>query len=307
MINNTTKKNILNNKKVLLIYNPYSGKGKIRYMLNDILIKLSEAGYQIIVYPTQGPKDATRRIMEIDSTYSEIICSGGDGTLDEVVKGLVKGGINLPLGYIPSGTVNDFASTLGISSDIDSAINTAINGKEFKIDIGSFNGEYFTYVAAFGLFTSVAYSTDQDIKNALGKLAYFLEGTKQLSEIPSYRMKIEGDNFSLDGEYILGMITNSSSVGGVKTRLLDTTELNDGLFELTLVKAPKNINELSETIWALMNKEFNAEKSLIQSFKTSKISIQSDSDIAWTLDGENGGICKYAYIKNHKELITIRV
>ena len=234
-------------KKLLFIYNPCSGKGKIKNWLEDIIILLSEAGYEVTVYPTQYVKDATLIIEKGVSDFDLLVCSGGDGTLDEVVNGILKSGVKTPLGYIPSGTTNDFANSLGISTDIIKATNNIINGTDFVCDVGSLNDNYFTYIAAFGLFTSVAYSTDQSLKNTLGKFAYFLEGVKQITEIPSYKLRIQGDNFSLEDEYMFGMITNSSSVAGIKTRLLNTSEFDDGLFEVTLVKIPKTLAEINET------------------------------------------------------------
>ena len=304
---------LLIDKKVLFIYNPYSGKGKIKDWLEDIILELCKSNYEVIVYPTQGPKDAINRITRYTEEFKEmdtfdlILCSGGDGTLDEVVKGILKNNLDITLGYIPSGTVNDFASSLGIPTDVMLATDKVINGKTFKCDIGSFNDEYFTYVAAFGLFTSVAYSTDQDLKNSIGKLAYFLEGVKSVGEVPTYKIRIESDTFNIADEYIFGMITNSSSVGGIKTRLLETSEFNDGLFEVTLIKAPKTLNEINETAKAIMSRDFKNTSGIIQSFKASKLKITCDKDVAWTLDGENGGSCKEVIIKNHKQVLNIKI
>lgn len=299
------------NKNVLFIYNPYSGRGRIKYFLEEIINKLSKAGYRVTIYATQGQKDATEIVRELhldkSIIYDMIICSGGDGTLDEVVKGILNNNMHTTLGYIPSGTVNDFAHSLGIPMDMVKATDIIINGKEFKCDIGSLNKEYFTYVAAFGVFTSVAYSTDQDLKNVLGKLAYFLEGTKQIVDIPSYKIKLTAGEVEIEDEFILGMVTNSKSVGGMKTIFLDDTELNDGLFEVTLVKRPNTLSELTDTIKSLATHDFSYSDGLVKIFKTSELKIESAEEIAWTLDGENGGKYTEVNIQNHKEAITIKV
>lgn len=297
-------------KNMLFIYNPHSGKGKINENLGDIINKLSKEGYKITIYATQSVGDATSRVNEINETdehYDLIICSGGDGTLNEVVKGIISNKLNTPLGYIPSGTVNDFARSLGIPTDINKALEKAINGENFSCDICELNNKQFTYVGAFGLFTSVAYSTDQSLKNSLGKIAYFLEGIKQVNEIPKYHIRIENENIQLEDEYIFGMITNSYSVGGIKTKILEKSKFNDGLFEVTLIKVPKTLAELNETIKAISNNDFTLSGSLIQSFKASEIKLYSESDIAWTLDGENGGEYKEVIIKNNKEALIIKV
>ena len=276
-------------------------------MLSDIIIKLSETGQKIIVYPTQAPKDATRRIKEIDNTYTGIICSGGDGTLDEVVKGMMEAGIKLPLGYIPSGTVNDFASTIGISSNTNEAINSAVNGKDFKIDIGKFNNDYFTYVAAFGAFTSVPYTTDQETKNYIGKMAYFAECMRQLNGIESCKATIIGDNVEVTGDYILGLITNSSSIGGIKTSVLKDTELNDGLFEVTLVRNPASLTDIGDSLLPLIGNDFSDSKGLLYHFKTSTLKIKFEAEVSWTLDGEDGGKHSEVSIYNIPEALTIKI
>ena len=294
-------------KKLLFIYNPCSGKGNLKNWLADIIDILSWAGYEVTVYPTQCAKDATRRVEQGVSEFDLVICSGGDGTLDEVVNGIIKGDVKTSLGYIPAGTVNDFARSLNISTDIITATNNIISGEDFKCDVGSFNEEYFTYVAAFGLFTSVPFTTEQTLKNTLGKLAYFLEGVKQITELPSYRLRIEGDTFTVTDEYLFGMVTNSSSVAGIKTKLLNTSEFDDGLFEVTLVKMPKTLAEMNEIAKVLLTGDTTGTFGVIQTFKTSNLKITSDNEISWTLDGEDGGTHKEVNILNHKQALTLRI
>ena len=192
------------------------------------------------------------------ANYDRIVCSGGDGTLDEVVTGVMKSGIKVPVGYIPAGSTNDFGNSLGIDKDMIHAADIAANGYRFPCDIGKFNDDYFVYVAAFGIFTEVSYATDQGLKNMLGHTAYILEGAKQLWDIPSYRMQVEYDGNVLYDEFIYGMITNSMSVGGFKGIIPGNISLNDGKFEVTLIRMPKNPIELNDILAFLrgMSKDY---------------------------------------------------
>lgn len=242
-------------KCMLFIYNPKAGKAQIKSNLLDIIDTFVKAGYEVTAYPTQGPGDAVRAVKERKDGYDIVVCSGGDGTLDEVVTGMMQCEEKLPIGYVPAGSTNDFANSLGIPRSMVKAADAVVNGQSFACDIGAFNDDTFIYVAAFGLFTDVSYETRQDIKNMLGHTAYLLEGMKRLSSIKSYAMKICYDDVCLEGEYIYGMITNSNSVGGFKGITGKNVELNDGLFEVTLVKKPANLLEMNNIITALVDKE----------------------------------------------------
>ena len=180
-------------KKMLFIYNPNAGTGTLKPKLSDVLDIFTKGGYEVTVYPTQKPHDAVEKIRSFREEYDLLVCSGGDGTLDEAVTGMQLRGTDIPLGYIPAGTTNDFASSLGISKDILEAANTAVNGVPFSCDVGMFNEDPFIYIAAFGLFTDVSYETKQSMKNILGHLAYVLEGTKRIFNIPSYKIKVTHD------------------------------------------------------------------------------------------------------------------
>ena len=195
------------------MFNPRSGKGKIKENLADIIDVMVKAGYEVTVYTTQSAGDAVQKARTEAGNYDRIICSGGDGTLDEVVTGVMASGISVPIGYIPAGSTNDFGNSLGIGSDMVQAAHIAAEGKPFPCDVGKFNEDYFVYVAAFGIFTEVSYQTSQDLKNMLGHAAYILEGAKQIWDIPSYRMQVEYDGNVLYDEFIYGMVTNSMSVG----------------------------------------------------------------------------------------------
>ncbi|MCM1235889.1 MAG: YegS/Rv2252/BmrU family lipid kinase, partial [Ruminococcus flavefaciens] len=232
-------------------------------------------------------------------------CCGGDGTLDEVVTGMMSSSKKLPIGYVPAGSTNDFASSLGIPRGMVKAADVVVDGRDFGCDIGAFNDDYFIYVAAFGIFTDVSYETKQDVKNVLGHAAYLLEGVKRLSSIRSYRMKIQYDDVCLENEYIYGMITNSNSVGGFKGITGKDVELNDGLFEVTLIKKPSNPLDINNIVMALADKRIQSDAILC--FKTSRLVIESDEGVAWTLDGEFGGEHTMAVIENKKEALKIRI
>ncbi|MCM1175412.1 MAG: YegS/Rv2252/BmrU family lipid kinase [Blautia sp.] len=292
-------------KYMLFIYNPKAGKAQIKSNLLDIIDTFVKAGYEVTAYPTQGPGDAVRAVKERRDGYDIVVCSGGDGTLDEVVTGMMQCEKKLPIGYVPAGSTNDFANSLGIPRSMVKAADAVVDGQSFACDIGAFNDDTFIYVAAFGLFTDVSYETRQDIKNMLGHTAYLLEGVKRLSSIKSYQMKISYDDVCLEGEYIYGMITNSISVGGFKGITGKNVELNDGLFEVTLVKKPANLLEMNNIIPALVDKRVHSDA--FRSFKASKIVIESEQEVAWTLDGEFGGGHLKAVIENKNKALEIRI
>ena len=203
-------------KKLLFVFNPCSGKAQIKNQLLDIVDTMVKADYEVTIYPTQCAGDAKEKVEAYAGNYDLVVCSGGDGTLDEVVTGMMQCKAKVPLGYIPAGSTNDFASSLGIPKDMEKAAKVAVTGKPFPCDVGLFNEDYFVYVAAFGLFTEVSYKTSQEWKNVLGHAAYILEGAKCLHDIPSFMMQVEYNNMRIQDEFIYGMITNSTSVGGFK-------------------------------------------------------------------------------------------
>ena len=240
-------------QRLLFIFNLRSGKGKIKENLAEIVDIMVKAGWEVTVYTTQCQGDAVEKARLEAGEYDRIVCSGGDGTLDEVVTGMMKAKSRVPIGYIPAGSTNDFGNSLGIDKDMRKAAQIAASGRMFPCDIGRFNDDFFVYVAAFGLFTDVSYQTSQDMKNVLGHAAYILEGAKQLWDIPSVRMQVEYDGNVLYDEFIYGMITNSNSVGGFDGLISGDVILNDGVFEVTLIKTPKNPMELSEVLACLTN------------------------------------------------------
>jgi YegS/Rv2252/BmrU family lipid kinase len=290
-------------QKLLFIFNPHSGKGLIKNSLVEIIDVMVRADFDIHIYTTQAPEDATRKIIEDGANYDRIVCSGGDGTLDEVMTGLVRADLHIPIGYIPAGSTNDFANSLGIPKDLVQAAEVAVGRRQFPCDIGEFNGDTFVYVAAFGLFTEVSYTTSQELKNIFGHLAYIMEGVKQLKDIESCHMLVEHDGLVFQDEFIYGMITNSVSVGGFKGMTGDDVKLDDGLFEVTLIRNPRNPVELNEILACLTNMIDDSD--LIYSFKTDQLRITSKGKVAWTLDGEFGGEHEEVIIHNRKQSVTI--
>ena len=293
-------------KRMLFIYNPRAGKEKIRSNLLDIIDIFTKAGYEVTAYPTQAKGDGILAVKErCREGFDLIICCGGDGTLDEVVTGMVQCDHRIPIGYVPAGSTNDFANSLKTPRNMIKAAKSIVDGRIFQCDVGAFNDDVFVYIAAFGIFTDVSYETRQDMKNVLGHMAYILEGMRRLSAIKAYRMKVEGDGILVEGEFLFGMITNSTSVGGFKRITGKYVELDDGVFEVTLIRKPMNALELNQIMAALVSGNINTES--MYCFKTSFLRIESEDTVAWTLDGEFGGKHKEVEIVDRKQALEILV
>ena len=286
---------------MLFVFNPKAGKGKIKTHLLDIVDIFSSHNYEIIIRSTQAPRDAYEKAKEYADSVDLIVCSGGDGTLDEVVTGIMEVDSSVPIGYIPAGSTNDFANSLFMPKSMIRVAEMIMAEELYHCDIGRFNQKTFAYVAAFGLFTDVSYETDQDLKNVLGHVAYVLEGVKRLFDIKSYHMKVSSEEVQVEDDFIVGMITNSRSVGGFKNLTGKNVDMNDGFFEVTLIVHPKNPLQLQEIMTALVMAEDNTD--MIYSFKTRQLTIETDEEVPWTLDGEFGGNHSYVEIENrHKAL-----
>ena len=297
-------------KKLLFVYNPRAGKEMLKPRLSDVLDIFVKAGYEVTVHPTQAYRDAYYQIKEYEvGKYDLIACSGGDGTIDEVATGMMQrremGKDVVPVGYIPAGTTNDFAKSLHIPRKPLAAADNAVKGVPFPCDIGKFNDSVFVYIAAFGIFTDVSYETDQAVKNVLGHMAYILEGAKRIFNIPSYKIKVEHDGEVIEDEFIFGMVTNSRSVGGFSNMVGKNIVFDDGLFEVTLIKTPKNPIALQEIIAALLIEQVDTKH--MYTFKTKKITFDSVEEIPWTLDGEFGGEQDYVEIENVQKAMEIMV
>lgn len=292
-------------KRLLFIYNPCAGKGKIRGKLVDVIEIFSCNEYEVTVYPTKGPGDAAHVAGAKGSEYDLVVCSGGDGTLDEVVTGVLDCGADVPIGYIPAGSTNDFAVSLGLPKSMTEAARIAIGGRRFSCDVGSFNKDIFVYVAAFGIFTEISYETPQSYKNTLGHVAYILEGMKRLPSLRAYYIKVDCNGRETEDEFLFGMITNSTSVGGFKKLTGKYVELNDGLFEVMLIRKPKNPLDLNQIIASLLTENIDTDRIIYE--KTDRITFQSEEAVAWTLDGEFGGNHTSVEIANRPQAIEIMV
>lgn len=291
--------------RLLFIYNPTAGKGQIANHLNIILTTFAAAGWQTTVCPTMRRGHATDLAQTLAPEFDRVICAGGDGTLSEVVSGLMK--LNSPpiLGYIPAGSTNDCATTLHIPREVQRAATIAAKtGVPRPWDIGRLQDKTFAYVAAFGAFTSVAYETSQELKNAFGHLAYILGGVASIPTITRYPLKLEFNDTVIEDEFYYGMICNTISVAGFKAVPTDHVELDDGLFEVILVRRPTKVTDISDSLQALIRNE-PLEHGALLSFHTKKLSISSEESIPWTCDGEYGGSFKTCVIENQHRALTV--
>lgn len=292
-------------KKLLLIFNPKSGKAEFASMLFEVVDRFTKAGYEVTVYPTQAAKDAYDMTLRRAGDFDLVCCSGGDGTLNEVVAALMPLERKPLLGYIPSGTTNDFATSMKIPKNILEAAATVVSGNAYPVDIGCFGDGYFAYVAAFGLFTDITYDTPQTSKNILGRAAYVLEGVKRLGSIKNYKCKISIDDETLSGSFIFGMVSNSTSIGGFQMPNESTVSIDDGLFEVVLVKRPKSFVDLQNIAASMLNGEIYTESLIAR--KASKIRVESQTPIDWTLDGEFGGSTTDVVVENKQRAIEIMI
>lgn len=286
-------------KNLLFIYNPKAGKGKARSQIADIVEIFDRAGYQITIRPTRRKGDTARQIYKNGNDFDRIIISGGDGTLNEALAGLrnrAQKGLPLPeLGYLPAGSTNDFAVSLGIPADPVRAARIAVDGTVFSCDCGDFNGVPFAYVAAFGAFTKVSYATPQQTKNSLGHVAYVLEGIKSLPQIKGIPVTVQTEDETLTGNFLYGMVSNSHSVGGLNGFYgKSIVSLDDGLLEVVLVKEPKTLADQSELMADLLRLNLNSRHIIFR--KVKKISFLCEKELDWTLDGEYGGSPRLAEI-----------
>jgi len=271
-------------KKLLFIMNPYAGQKKANRFLPDILLEFTKAGFETIVYMTTGTGSAVK-ISEMRSKDVDlVVCCGGDGTFNETISGILKSGADVPVGYIPAGSTNDFASSLRLSTNILQAVKDILDGEPVSYDIGKFGDRYFSYVASFGAFTKASYTTPQSIKNALGHTAYVLEGITELSQIRKEHVRMEIDGQVVEDDFLFGAISNSTSVGGILTLDPKQVDMADGKLEILLVRAPQDLLELSECILAVQTQVYNC--AMITFRSAEKIKVYADPFMPWTLDGE---------------------
>lgn len=295
------------NKKMLFMFNPKAGKSAIKNSLSDILNIFTVGGYDLFVHPSQAPMDIQEFVQKRGNEFDVVVTCGGDGSLNETVNGLMQMEKPPVLGYIPTGTMNDFASSHGISKNMLVAAKDIVNGKIVRTDIGQFNNDYFAYVAAFGAFTDVSYGTPQGSKNIFGKNAYILEGIRRIPMLSSYHIIIEHEDTVIEDDFIYGMASNSVSVGGIKMGKNESISMDDGFFEVYLVKKGlSDIFNATTMLGALIAQDATFNHSLY-TFKANKITVHHKDGLDWTLDGEFGGSCKTAVIESKKQALEIIV
>ena len=271
-------------KKMLFIMNPFAGVKRANRHLTDILLMFTQAGYEVTTHMTLGRGDAAAVAREKGKDVDLVVCCGGDGTLNETITGLLSAGADTPIGYIPAGSTNDFASSLKLPTNILKAAQEIVEGEPVSYDVGRFGDRYFSYVASFGAFTKSSYATPQNIKNALGHTAYVLSGITELSQIRNEHVKMEIDGQVVEGDFLFGAICNSTSVGGILTLDPKQVDMGDGLSEILLVRAPENLAEIHECIQALQSQKYNCAMLTFRSAR--RVRIFADPDMPWTLDGE---------------------
>ncbi len=292
-----------NVRKLLFLVNPHAGKAAIGGKLLSVLEVFTRAGYRPTVCLSRQSGELIEVARQEAEGYDLVVCSGGDGTLNETINGLMELEHPPVLGYIPAGTTNDFATSLGIPKQMEKAAAIAVSGRPVQVDVGRFNRRYFSYVAAFGAFTDVTYATPQEYKNALGRLAYLIEGAQRLGSLKSWRLRVEYDTGCAEGEFLLGLVSNSSYVAGLPVGKVVDVSMSDGLMEVSMVRKPGNLTDLSNTAKSLLQGELDNE--LILSVKTRRLRLVAEEPMPWTLDGEYGGTETQVCIENLPRALTI--
>lgn len=290
-------------RKLLFLVNPNAGQRRVNKSLTDIIGIFNEGGYEVTVFLTNGPGSGTQIVQERAKDYDLVVCAGGDGTLNETVTGVLRAGAVCPVGYIPCGSTNDFASTLKLSTDVVQAAKDIMMGAPVEYDVGRWGDRYFVYIASFGAFTRVSYTTPQNLKNALGHLAYVLSGIQELPQIRNIPMALELEGQVLDGEYLFGAVSNSTSVGGVFTLDASQVDLRDGKFEVFLVRMPRDMAELTQCAAALQNHTYDCAAITFRS--VSRLRVHQDPALLWTLDGERAEGADVVEIENLHRAIRL--
>lgn len=286
-------------KKMLFIMNPYSGKRRANKYLVEILEMFNRAGYQVTVHMTAGQGDATEAARAMGAEMDIVVCCGGDGTFNETVAGVMQCGREVPVGYIPAGSTNDFAASLKLPTEPLEAAQEIVEGEPVAYDAGSFCGRFFSYVASFGAFTRTSYATPQSIKNALGHTAYVLSGISELSQIRPEHIRMEINGETVEDDFLFGAICNSTSVGGILTLDPKQVDMADGKLEVLLVRSPRSLLELTECIAAVQSQQYN-NCEMITFRSGSEIKITADPNMPWTLDGEReDGHGEIQVLNNH--------
>lgn len=272
-------------EKLLFVMNPAAGMRKANKHLPELLALFNRAGYDVHIHITAGQTDARETVCSRAAEMDLVVCCGGDGTFNETVAGVLESGTDVPIGYIPAGSTNDFASSLGLPTDPLEAAKRILEGTPRLFDVGCFGGRYFTYVASFGVFTRTSYTTQQSLKNILGHTAYLLSGIQELSQLHPEHLRLElADGEVLEDDFLFGAVCNSTSIAGLVTLDPKQVDMADGLFELLLVRSPRDLGEIRECIQAVQRHQYNC--GMITFRSTRQVTVQASPGMDWTLDGE---------------------
>ena len=292
-------------KKLLFVLNPQAGQRRANRFMPDMIRLFIEAGYMVEPYVTGASGEATEVIARCPRKYDLVVCAGGDGTLNETISGMMAAGLDCPVGYVPCGTTNDYASSIGLSPDVMQATRDILKGRAQTVDVGIFNGRSFVYTATCGAFAKASYTTPQAAKNVLGHAAYVLEGMRDLTAIKPMHMRVRADELALEDDFIFCSVTNSTTVGGILQLDAQLVALNDGRFEVTMVRNPVNPAQLSSIIVGLTTQ--SVPNDMIHFFSARRIGIECDTPVEWTLDGEREPETKNITLENRHSAFRIMV
>ncbi len=294
-------------RKALFLFNPHAGKGKISSKLDVITDVLTKAGFLVTTYPTQSKGDAADKIKLWGNAFDRIVVAGGDGMLHEAINGIMALEQRPELGFIPSGTVNDFAGSHGLPKTVEKAVEVAAGDSIKNTDIGCMNGEFFSYVAAFGAITDIPYTTNQSSKNSFGFLAYLANALKYIDLKTLMRacreVTIKTDTETIEGEFLVGCVSNSKTIGSLKQLVPKDAELEDGLMEGLFVRKPNNLSDMNHALGLLIAGNMDAPG--IISMKSGRFEITTKTEAEWTLDGEDGGSHTSVVIEDHKQALSM--
>ena len=302
------KKKVLlekDSQRLLFIVNPVAGRKLYKKVFPEMIQEFMEAGYLVTTYLTQSPSDAERYAALCGADYDRVVCLGGDGTFAQVISGLMQCGKDMPVGYVPAGSSNDFGALHGLSTDLVTAAHDAVSGQVKAVDFGTFNDKRFVYVAAFGAFVATSYVTPQDLKNALGRPAYFLDVMRELPRIKAEHLKITANGQTYEGDYIFGAVTNNVTVSGVISLPEGSVVTDDGKFEVVLIENLKTLPELGDAVYSVLSGDFISQQ--ITFLHASEITIEANNPMDWTLDGEYHGGDRLVKIVNHKQALHVYV
>lgn len=294
-------------KKLLLVYNPFSGKGGITRALHEIISIFTADGFDVTAHPTSRSGEGRDFIAEYAEEYDLVCSSGGDGMLHELFEGMKSHSRDIPCGYLPAGTMNDFAASIGLPLSLTEAADTIVRGNFKRVDAGMFNNERFAYVAAFGAFSEISYSTDQQLKSVFGSFAYFIEGVKLFDlnyfSDQSAHLRITANGKTVEGDFVFGMAGNTLSVAGMTKLVPEGAAMDDGLLDCLFIRTPRHLSDLEKIRAAAQNEQLD-NGSIIR-IRTEKLLIESDRPLSWDLDGEFGGECDRAEISAQKKAMLI--